>query len=139
SPRERKYNLPTEISEKQGVKYLNIKTGNIQKTNLLEKGISTLTIENKFLNALKKYYSDISFDIILYVTPPITFSNIVKYVKKRDGAMSYLLLKDIFPQNAVDINLFSSNGLLYRFFRKKEKQLYNVSDYIGCMSSANVN
>ena len=29
-------------------------------------------------------------------------------------------------------------GLLYRYFRCKEKKLYTVSDYIGCMSQANV-
>ena len=28
-------------------------------------------------------------------------------------------------------------GLLYKYFRKKEKQLYSISDYIGCMSLAN--
>ena len=55
--------------------------------------------------------------------------------------MSYLLLKDIFPQNAIDLGLLSKGGvrgLLYRFFRKKEKELYRISDYIGCMSPANV-
>ena len=29
-------------------------------------------------------------------------------------------------------------GLLYMFFRAKEKKLYALSDYIGCMSPANV-
>ena len=50
----------------------------------------------------------------------------------------YLLLKDIFPQNAVDLGMFSKGGLLYRMFRKKEERLYQLSDYIGCMSPANV-
>ena len=29
-------------------------------------------------------------------------------------------------------------GVLYRYFRKKEKRLYKISDRIGCMSQANV-
>ena len=29
-------------------------------------------------------------------------------------------------------------GLLYKSFRRKEKELYEISDYIGCMSPANV-
>ena len=29
-------------------------------------------------------------------------------------------------------------GVLYNYFRKKEKKLYKLSDYIGCMSQANV-
>ena len=53
----------------------------------------------------------------------------------------YLLLKDIFPQNAVDIGMMSTTrlkGLLYQHFRNQEKKLYRVSDSIGCMSPANV-
>lgn len=96
-----------------------------------------MTIEKIFLNAIKKYLSNIKFDLVLYATPPITFANVVEFIKKRDNAKTYLLLKDIFPQNAVDIDIFNSNGLIYNFFKKKEKHLYNISDYIGCMSPAN--
>ena len=55
--------------------------------------------------------------------------------------MSYLLLKDIFPQNAVDLGMLTTSGLkglIYKSFRRKEKELYRVSDFIGCMSPANV-
>ena len=65
----------------------------------------------------------------------------MRYVKKRDGAKSYLMLKDIFPQNAVDLGMLQTTGLkglLYKCFRKKEKKLYSLSDRIGCMSQANV-
>ncbi|WP_309229289.1 glycosyltransferase family 4 protein [Cytobacillus firmus] len=59
-------------------------------------------------------------------------------MKKRDNAKSYLLLKDIFPQNAVDLKMFSKKSIAYRYFRFKEKRLYAQSDFIGCMSQANV-
>jgi glycosyltransferase involved in cell wall biosynthesis len=77
---------------------------------------------------------------LLYSTPPVTFSSVIKKVKKSNPKVkTYLLLKDIFPQNAVDINLFSKSSLIYKYFRKKEISLYKLSDYIGCMSQANVN
>ena len=79
--------------------------------------------------------------MVLYSTPPITFQRAVEYVKRRDNAKTYLMLKDIFPQNAVDLGMLGSTGIkgiLYRYFRKKEKKLYFVSDRIGCMSQANV-
>ena len=81
------------------------------------------------------------FDLILYSTPPVTLVSAIEYVKKRDGAKTYLLLKDIFPQNAVDIGMMSKTGvkgLLYKHFRRQEKKLYAISDHIGCMSQANV-
>ena len=91
--------------------------------------------------AIKKYFADVKFDLVLYSTPPITFAGVVSYIKKRDNAKSYLLLKDIFPQNAVDMGMMQKKGikgLVYKYFRNKEKRLYAISDYIGCMSQANV-
>ena len=41
--------------------------------------------------------------------------------------MTYLLLKDIFPQNAVDMGMLSKTGIkgiLYKMFRRKEEELY---------------
>jgi glycosyltransferase involved in cell wall biosynthesis len=138
SPREKRLDLPTEHSVEEGVNFLRVKIGNITKVNLVEKGISTIMIENLFLKELKKYYANIKFDLVLYSTPPITFDKVIRYVKKRDGASSYLLLKDIFPQNAVDLNILNKKGPFYWYFRYKEKNLYRNSDFIGCMSKANV-
>lgn len=141
-PRERKLGLPTEVMHQQGVHLLGVKTLNVTKTNVLEKGIGQILLESQFKAALKQHFCEVRFDIILYSTPPITFTKVIKYTKKRNPkAMGYLLLKDIFPQNAVDLGMLNKRGLkgiLYRSFRKKEKELYRVSDYIGCMSPANV-
>ncbi len=142
SPYEKRTGLQTTEEEKNGVHMLHVRTGNVTGiVNLIEKGIAQLTLESIFIKAIKQYYANIKFDLIMYSTPPITFCNAIEYVKKRDGAQSYLLLKDIFPQNAVDIGMMSKSGIkgiLYRFFRNKEKKLYRISDYIGCMSPANV-
>ena len=120
---------------------LRVKIGNNKKANLIRKGLTTLMLPRLYIKAIKRYFSDVKFDLVLYPTPPITHYKTVKYIKKRDGAKSYLLLKDIFPQNAVDIGMLSKKGLkgiLYKFFRRKEKRLYALSDRIGCMSQANV-
>lgn len=139
SPAERRTGIQTHLEEDG--RLLKLRIGNTQKTNMVEKGISTVLIEPQFTSAIKKYFPNVRFDLVLYSTPPITLANVVKFVKKRDNAVSYLLLKDIFPQNAVDIGMMSRSGIkgmLYSHFRKVEKRLYAISDYIGCMSPANV-
>lgn len=136
---ERRLGRRTSLKEDYGVQILNVKTLNVQKTNVIEKGIGTLLLESQFRCAIRKYFKGVTFDLILYSTPPITFTNVVKYLKKRNPeAVSYLLLKDIFPQNAVDMRMFSKRSVFYHFFREKEKALYKASDFIGCMSHANV-
>lgn len=142
SPTERRDGRKTTIIEENNVKILTVRTLNIQKTNVIEKGIGQVSIEFLYKRAIKKYFKGVSFDLILYSTPPITFPKVIEYVKKANPqAKTYLLLKDIFPQNAVDMGMLSMKGikgLLYKFFRAKEEKLYALSDYIGCMSPANV-
>lgn len=139
SPVERRTGHETHLLESGHL--LKLKIGNTQKTNTIEKGISTLFLEFQFVSAIKRFFSDIHFELVLYSTPPITLQKAVAYVKNRDSAVTYLLLKDIFPQNAVDLEMMKKEGwkgIVYRYFQTKEKRLYALSDYIGCMSQANV-
>ena len=138
-PKERRKGIDTNLQSNKNHRILQVKTFNIVSTNIVEKGIGTLAIEYQYLAAIRKYLPDIWFDLIMYSTPPITFTRVIKAIKKRDNARTYLLLKDICPQHAVDLGMMKREGILHRFFRRKEKQLYRVSDFIGCMSPANVN
>lgn len=137
SPTERRFGKPTSLIVDGNVQILKIKTLNIQKTNVIEKGIATLLLEYQFDNAINRYWGNVPFDLVLYATPPITFNRVIMRIKSRCGARSYLMLKDIFPQNAVDIGMMRSDSFIHRLFRRKERRLYQISDRIGCMSPAN--
>lgn len=138
APRERRYGLQTEVSVSGNIHLLRVRTGNITKVGIIEKGLSTLMIESYYERAIVKHFSDIDFDLIMYSTPPITFEKLIKRLKQRHNAKTYLVLKDIFPQNAVDIGLMRKEGLLWRHFKRREQTLYRLSDVIGCMSEANM-
>jgi glycosyltransferase involved in cell wall biosynthesis len=138
SPREKRTNLPTELTKTDNINLLKVKTGNITKTSFLEKGLSTLSIERYYLQAINKYFTDIRFDMVIYSTPPITFEKVSNYFKKKHKSKTYLMLKDIFPQNAVDMEVMKHGSILWRYFRNKEKKLYRNSDFIGCMSKGNM-
>ena len=141
-PRERRFGLPTEVNVNNHVHTLGVKTLNLTKTNVVEKGIGQILLEYQFMKALNTHFRNVEFDLILYSTPPITFTKVIKSVKNKSSkAITYLLLKDIFPQNAVDLGMLSKSGIkgfLYKYFRAKERKLYRISDFIGCMSPANV-
>ena len=119
TPFERQFALPTSLSEGDGIHILGVQTFNIQKTNVVEKGIGTILLEYQYKKAIKKYLNGISFDLILYSTPPITFTKVVKFLKKKNPeAVAYLLLKDIFPQN--------NNFPYFHFYNEK---LYSFVGY----------
>ena len=139
SPLETREQSESYFVEGDSYRLLRTKIGNTQKTHLLEKGISTLTLEQKYTNAIVKYFPE-KYDLVLYSTPPVTLVRAIRFIKKRDHAKTYLMLKDIFPQNALDLGMLKTTGLkglAYRYFKWKERQLYQVSDYIGCMSFKN--
>ena len=138
TPSERRNNDKTSLLKQQGAELLKIKTPNLQKTNFFEKGLGFILLPFLFKKQIRSFFPDVKFDLILYATPPITFTSVIRYFKRKHGAKSYLLLKDIFPQNAVDLGFLSPKNPIYWYFRNKEKNLYKYSDVIGCMSPANV-
>lgn len=140
SSREKRHNKCIELIKEGRANLLKVRIGNITKSGIIEKGLATVCVEHQYKRAIKKYFAEVKFDLVIYSTPPVTLESVVRYVKKRDGALTYLLLKDIFPQNAVDLGMLKKEGLqsfIYRYFRVKEKTLYKLSDCIGCMSEGN--
>lgn len=137
SPLEKKEAGEEEVISAPNINLVRCRTGNLFGVGMLEKGISQMRLASQYLRAIDKYFSGTKFDLILYSTPPISIAAVVEKIKKSTGAASYLLLKDIFPQNAVDIGILKP-FMAKALFRSKEKKLYEISDYIGCMSPANV-
>lgn len=136
---EKRYGKESFLTESNGIKVLRIKTGDITSNpNYIAKGIALLQFQSQLITGIKNNFANILFDLILYSTPPIQYNRIIKYLKKKSNASTYLLLKDIFPQNALDLGLLSKWNPIYWYFKRKEKETYLLSDRIGCMSPANV-
>lgn len=127
------------ITIEAGVKVLRVPTLKLFGGGLIQKGISNVLLPFQYKRALKKSGLSLNFDLIIIPTPPITLISLAVWLKNQSNAKLYLILRDIFPQNGVDLKLMSKNGLAYRYFRKLEKKLYQKSDSIGCMSPENIN
>lgn len=138
TPRQKRLGEDTELVEFEDYGLLKVQIGNTSGVGLIEKGISTVALSDQFYSAVKKFLGNKEFGLILYSTPPITLAEPVRKFKKLFGCPTYLMLKDIFPQNAVDLGMFSRKSPIYAYFSAKEKKLYAISDRIGCMSQANV-
>lgn len=132
-----KYQL---LREKGHVHLVSALIPNYFGVGFLKKGYSSLVIGKRFINAIITAIPTVTFDLILYSTPPITFVSVIEKIKKRDNAYAYLLLKDIWPQGPIDVGALSKTGvkgLITRYFERKEQKLYKISDFIGCMSENN--
>ena len=58
-------------------------------------------------------------------------------MKIENGGKRYLIIRDIFPQWAVDMGLMR-RGLTYRFFDLVARYQYTLADIIGVQSPGNL-
>ena len=79
SPVERRRKVATHLVSEDHSTILKLKIGNIQKTNVIEKGFSTILIEPTYKRAIRKYFSKVKFDLVLYSTPPNIFKCRILY------------------------------------------------------------
>ena len=128
------------LREKEHVHLISALIPDYFGVGLFQKGYSSVLIGKRYITAIHNAIPSVKFDLILYSTPPITFVSVIEKIKQRDNAYAYLLLKDIWPQGPIDIGALSERGLkgiVTRYFKRKERKLYDISDYIGCMSEMN--
>ena len=103
-----------------------------------------LRLINEFLLPYRAWYhgKDIfkqdKFDLIIYYSPSIFWGWLVSKLKKLWNAKSYQILRDIFPQWAIDNGLLSNNSPITKFFHYIEKTNYRPADRIGLMSPGNL-
>ena len=138
APDEELIRKKSEIAIEGGIKILRVPTFSLFGTGKIIKGISNILLSYQFKKAFKKHKLSSNFDLIILPTPPITLIDFAFWLKNKSKAKLYLILRDIFPQNAVDLKMMTKGGLIYTYFRKKEIKLYEQADKIGCMSPANV-
>ena len=127
----------TRVCKERNYNVIRVRTGNLYEIGCVEKAISFITLQFKMKNAINKYLSNEKFDMIVFMSPPVTMYSVVNFAMKKYNCFSYLMQKDIFPQNAVDLKIMTKCNPAYWYFRHKEKELYKISTVIGCMSEKN--
>ena len=135
---EKKKIKKTTLFEENGIPVLRVKTGNLYEVGFIEKTITFLTVSHSLKKGINEFFAHENFDLILFQSPPVTFHRVIKWAMNKYKAPSYLMMKDIFPQNGVDIGLYSKASPVYWYFRNQEKKLYKTSSKIGCMSLRNI-
>ncbi len=77
-------------------------------------------------------------DLIVYYSPTIFWGGLVRRLKSLWKCPAYLVLRDIFPQWAVDAGIIRKGGLLHRYLRRIELEQYNAADIIGVEAPGNL-
>jgi glycosyltransferase involved in cell wall biosynthesis len=77
------------------------------------------------------------WDAIVWYSPSIFHAPFVSCLKVLNNAKSYLIIRDIFPEWALDMGLLK-RGLPYFFFKMVAQYQYSVADVIGVQTPGNL-
>jgi glycosyltransferase involved in cell wall biosynthesis len=86
----------------------------------------------------KKFFRSTSHDLIVFYSPCIFWAPLIYRLKKIWKAPAYLILRDFFPQWAIDIGMLREGAISTRFLRVCESATYAQSDVIGIQSPKNL-
>lgn len=76
-------------------------------------------------------------DAVAWYSPNIFFGPLVSALKRENSAPAYLILRDIFPEWAVDVGVIRP-GPAFAFLRKVADYQYRVADVIGVQTRGNL-
>ena len=128
---------PLETSFEAGITVLRVRTGRLKEISKVIRAINEARLSSVIWKAGKDFFRANRCDLIVFYSPTIFFGKLVQKLKKLWNCKAYLILRDIFPQWAVDIGVLKE-GPVCQFFRHKERQQYKVADIIGVQSPGNL-
>jgi glycosyltransferase involved in cell wall biosynthesis len=128
---------PFQVSTEDGLRIARVKTRTIKSRTKLFRAVREARLSATLWGPAKSFLLANPADLIVFYSPTIFFGPLVQRLKSHWGCPAYLILRDIFPQWAVDAGILRK-GLVWRYFRRKEIEQYAVADLIGVESPANL-
>lgn len=78
----------------------------------------------------------VRWDGVIWYSPTIFLGPAVAWIKRTSRCRAYLILRDLFPDWAVDAGVMRK-GAVYRLFKAVERYQYRKADVIGVQTPAN--
>lgn len=129
---------PWILETMNGVEVLRLKAPRTKDTGYVRRVLGELLMPFAMLRNLRKSpFANVRWDGVVWYSPTIFLGLMAGTLKKKSACRSYLIVRDIFPEWAVDMGLLS-RGLPYRFFKIVERYQYSVANVIGVQSPANL-
>ncbi|NCN08301.1 MAG: glycosyltransferase family 4 protein [Leptospira sp.] len=122
----------------ESVPVIRFPSGRIKNINKIVRLINEFLLPYRAWKYAKVYLKSQNYDLVVYYSPSIFWSAIVTKLKNKYRIKSYLILRDFFPQWAIDSGLISEKSLITKFFRYFEKKNYKAADKIGIQSPGNI-
>jgi glycosyltransferase involved in cell wall biosynthesis len=128
---------PWALEQMDGVQVLRLKAPRTKDIGYVRRTLGELAMPFAMLRQFRKSpLATEQWDGVVWYAPSIFHGPLASALKKSSGCKGYLIIRDIFPEWAVDMGLMG-RGLPYRFFDAVARYQYSVADVIGVQTPGN--
>ncbi len=128
---------PWLLEDFDGVQVLRLRAPKTKDINYLSRTINEFLMPFAMLRNLRNSpLAKERWNGVVWYAPSIFHGPLASALKKASACKGYLIIRDIFPEWAVDMGLMG-RGLPYKLFRAVAKYQYSVADVIGIQTQGN--
>lgn len=129
---------PWSLEEIEGVRVLRLKAPRTKDIGYVRRTLGEFAMPFAMLRQYRKspLVSE-RWDGVVWYAPSIFHGPLASALKSHSNCKGYLIIRDIFPEWAVDMGLMG-RGLPYRFFDAVARYQYSVADMIGVQTPGNL-
>ena len=126
------------LESNDGVQVLRVRSFGTKDLGYLRRTLAEMSLPFMMWRGLRRSpLAATKWQAIVWYSPSIFLGPLVSALRRAAGCRSYLVLRDIFPEWAVDMGVLR-RGAAYRFFKIVERFQYSVADVIGVQSPSNL-
>ena len=130
---------PWQEEELDGVRVLRLKAPRTKDIGYVQRTFNEFLMPFVMRRRLRSSpLIDLEWDGVIWYSPSIFHGPLANFLKKMSGCKGYMIIRDVFPEWAVDMGLMG-RGLPYRFFDAVARYQYSVADVIGVQTFGNLN
>ena len=121
-----------------GIHVWRFRSGPLKDISRAQRLINESLLSFKAWRAIRAELAQLKIEGIVYCSPSIFFGDLISKLKRHFSCPSYLILRDLFPQWALDEGMISPGSPITRYLQFFEGKNYAAADQIGLMSEKNI-
>jgi glycosyltransferase involved in cell wall biosynthesis len=130
-------NAPCTVQQTTPFKVIRYRTGCTKGARLYVRAVNEMLLSATAWWRAGTVIEQRHYDLAIFYSPSIFFGPLIALLKRRRHLRTYLVLRDIFPDWAVQTGVLRK-GLAYRVFKVFERLQYAVADRIGVETTGSV-
>lgn len=137
---------PWVVEQLDGVEVLRVAAPPTRSPSFVRRAIAEMWLPfAMYFNIRRSPFASANWDLLVWYSPPIFFGPLIAKLRRKskgknkgkNKARTYLILRDIFPEWAVDLGLVR-RGPVYLVFKAIAAFQYSVAQVIGVQTESNL-